>query len=285
MCFKLLEDKKSLEDMICEQVVNDYFTPNIKAEVILDTLLTPYVSQILRNERGIDAVFLTKEMSIPEGDTFGSAAPKIDYVLAGREAIYLVELKTTDSSIDDAQAESYLNHCQDKLFGEKLGRQLLFILDKPGSTFTLHLDNPDKWGQTADWDDDTLKKAFKTIMHKRFKPFSFSENMVCQKGKCAANARSLILKNKWTQRKEYRSRKYLYTLAQLVDYLNENEGKNSLWNKPIEVIYLTPDGGDITGGGKTCPGISLRTAVRNLCPIPGEEPYINLLQSIIAKIY
>ena len=122
-------------------------------------------------------------------------------------------------------------------------------------------------------------------MHKRFKPFSFSENMVCQKGKCAANARSLILKNKWTQRKEYRSRKYLYTLAQLVDYLNENEGKNSLWNKPIEVIYLMPDGGDITGGGKTCPGISLRTAVRNLCPIPGEEPYINLLQSIIAKIY
>ena len=31
----------SLSDKIEKQVVNDYFTPNIKAEVILDTLLTP----------------------------------------------------------------------------------------------------------------------------------------------------------------------------------------------------------------------------------------------------
>ena len=31
----------TLSDKIKKQVVNDYFTPNIKAEVILDTLLTP----------------------------------------------------------------------------------------------------------------------------------------------------------------------------------------------------------------------------------------------------
>ena len=31
-------------------VVSDYFTPNIKAEVILDTLLTPYVKQMLWND-------------------------------------------------------------------------------------------------------------------------------------------------------------------------------------------------------------------------------------------
>ena len=47
-------------------VVNDYFTPNIKAEVILDTLLTPYVKQMLWNECGIHADFLTKEMSMEE---------------------------------------------------------------------------------------------------------------------------------------------------------------------------------------------------------------------------
>ena len=29
--------------------VNDYFTPNIKAEVILDTLLTPYIPRILKS--------------------------------------------------------------------------------------------------------------------------------------------------------------------------------------------------------------------------------------------
>lgn len=33
----------TLKETIEQQVVNDYFTPNIKAEVILDTLLTPYI--------------------------------------------------------------------------------------------------------------------------------------------------------------------------------------------------------------------------------------------------
>ena len=48
-------------------VVNDYFTPNIKAEVILDTLLTPYSTQIVQgqlNELVGSLTFLTKEMSL-----------------------------------------------------------------------------------------------------------------------------------------------------------------------------------------------------------------------------
>ena len=40
--------EKTLRQIICDQVVNDYFTPNIKAEVILDTLLTPYSTQIVQ---------------------------------------------------------------------------------------------------------------------------------------------------------------------------------------------------------------------------------------------
>ena len=47
--------------------VNDYFTPNIKAEVILDTLLTPYIPRILKSRYDdIDAVLLAKEMSMIE---------------------------------------------------------------------------------------------------------------------------------------------------------------------------------------------------------------------------
>ena len=38
----------SLSGTIKHWVVNDYFTPNIKAEVILDTLLTPYSTQIVQ---------------------------------------------------------------------------------------------------------------------------------------------------------------------------------------------------------------------------------------------
>ena len=48
-------------------VVSDYFTPNIKAEVILDTLLTPYSTQIVQgqlNELVGSLTFLSKEMSL-----------------------------------------------------------------------------------------------------------------------------------------------------------------------------------------------------------------------------
>ena len=52
---------------IKQWIVNDYFTPNIKAEVILDTLLTPYSTQIVQgqlNELVGSLTFLSKEMSL-----------------------------------------------------------------------------------------------------------------------------------------------------------------------------------------------------------------------------
>lgn len=274
--------KKTISGTIKEWVVNDYFTPNIKAEVILDTLLTPYVAQIVERKLGKqdgELTFLTKEMSIPASDTFGSSAPKIDYVLASRETVYLVELKTTDSSINDLQTANYLNNCPGKPFGERLGRQLLFILDKPDDTFTLHLlDDSDKWGAPSQWDDETLKNVFQAIISKSFHvPAGAAGNS------CAEKARELIRSNNWTQRGKYRSRKYLYTLGQLIDYLNID--KSGLWKKPMEVIYLTPYGVDIAAEGKACTSISLRKAVGELQPKPGDEEYVELLQSIIAAIY
>ena len=53
----MAEQVNGLMKQLKKWVVNDYFTPNIKAEVILDMLLTPYVGQLLKNECGIDAVF------------------------------------------------------------------------------------------------------------------------------------------------------------------------------------------------------------------------------------
>ena len=118
----------SLSDTITKWVINDYFTPNIKAEVILDTLLTPYIPQILKDKLDIDAVFLTKEMSIPKKTLPGNTGPKVDYVLAGPDTVYLVELKTTDSSIDAGQASFYREICQVKTnFGPVLGKRLLSI--------------------------------------------------------------------------------------------------------------------------------------------------------------
>ena len=100
-------------------IVNDYFTPNIKAEVILDTLLTPYVTEILKDQTAFkgELHFITKEMSVLEskeseqGSGYGNRGTKIDYVLGDEEAIYLVELKTTGSSINLEQADRYLRNC------------------------------------------------------------------------------------------------------------------------------------------------------------------------------
>ena len=52
--------EKTLRQIICDQVVNDYFTPNIKAEVILDTLLTPYIKQMLKAQLNIDDKVIDK---------------------------------------------------------------------------------------------------------------------------------------------------------------------------------------------------------------------------------
>ena len=67
----------SLSGTIKHWVVNDYFTPNIKAEVILDTLLTPNISQILKNQLDIDAELLTKEMSIQDKNGSDNRGAKI----------------------------------------------------------------------------------------------------------------------------------------------------------------------------------------------------------------
>lgn len=207
--------QQSLAEMLKKWVVNDYFTPNVKAEVILDMLLSEYIHELVEG-----AVLATKEMSIPMGELFGSIGPKIDYILAG-DKVYLVELKTTNSSDNGKQAGRYLDACQGAFFGERLGRQLLEILRKK-AVFDLEL------GSHESWDDYILQGAFDTILE--------NYGIKVQEGHRAEQALKLIREQKWTQSKKYRSRKYLYTLGQLADHSGE------LWNKQMEVVYLTPDG-------------------------------------------
>ncbi len=111
-------------------VVNDYKTPGIKAEVIIDMLLSEYVAEIVQNainegKEEKDKVVLelvSKEFPIR---TLTGDAPnfqvnktnrnaKVDYLLASKkpdnsdapwqpEKLYFVELKTTKDSFDDDQ--------------------------------------------------------------------------------------------------------------------------------------------------------------------------------------
>lgn len=159
-----MSELSALAKEIKKWVVNDYFTPNIKAEVILDTLLTPYIPQIL-NSYGIDAAFLTKEMSLrgvqdDEGQE-SNRGSKIDYVLADKQKniIYLMELKTTDSSMNAEQLSLYASLVNEPTtFGAVLGKRLLNILME-----SFQLDDLEGAG------DDRLKDAWKKIWNKRKK--------------------------------------------------------------------------------------------------------------------
>lgn len=117
------EEQDNLHDALKELIVNDYFTPNIKAEVILDALLTPYVAGIVKEqlEDVGNIELIAKEMSLhdPKNPDKSDRGPKVDYVLADEKYVYLVELKTTESSEDGKQRARY-EALTRKRFGESL---------------------------------------------------------------------------------------------------------------------------------------------------------------------
>lgn len=224
-----------LSDTITKWVVNDYFTPNIKAEVILDTLLTPYIGKILQEKLGSNTEpdFLAKEMSLrgvqdDEGQE-SNLGSKIDYVLADKQenTVYLVELKTTDSSINADQLSLYDSLVKETTtFGDVLGKRLLNILSESFS-----LDDLKGTG------DDRLKDAWKQIWMKMSDYDPKDKNPV-KGASCAESAINLIKAKGWAWRSGQRSRKYLYTLGQLMDYLGD--GNKHLWNREVKIIYLLP---------------------------------------------
>lgn len=269
----------SLSDTIKELVVNDYFTPNIKAEVILDTLLTQYIEKIVESQMGAQVgrlTFLTKEMSIVEKGKTDNRGTKIDYVLEDeRGFVYLVELKTTSGSISGDQIERYIDNCCGKTFGESLGDKLLCLVRE-------------KFPKAS----DKLKNL--TALQER------------RKG-CADRARNYLKESKRAS-----TNKYIYTLGQLLDH--HDGDLETLWKAPMRLIYLTPDGKNVFPGSPrrknkqdqekaerqwkerkqewdqfylgpkgVNSSVSLVKAEKNLRCM--EEEYAQLLADIIAAIY
>lgn len=259
---KIMEPDKCIK----EWIINDYFTPNIKAEVILNTLLTPFVAEIIEEQMkdpGKDGhkgslegelSFITKEMSIMESEDEdsevkginGNRGTKIDYVLGDEKAIYLVELKTTDSNTK--QAERYLENCCGKTFGEVFGNRLLSIMRSAfGTTYRQKFPEPLESSEDIvgpQWKEENLSEAFSLVFEpdilKGFRNINESYMRKLPTEKYANAARELIRKAGWTQKDGTRSRKYLYTAGQLLEYCKKYQ--RTLWDKPLQLIYLTPQG-------------------------------------------
>lgn len=255
----MTEPENNLAQEIKKWVVNDYFTPNIKAEVILDALLTRYIAEIIEEQFRDGPCFqgtlrfVTKEMSVRdlekpvENSSYGNMGTKIDYILGDEQAFYLVELKTTDSSIERTQADRYRSNCSgsDKTFGTVFGQKLLSIVkDSFAKTYAKEFHK--KFGEDpAAWNDETLEAAFQLVFdaaHLGGK-YDAATPSLCY----AEAAKRLIQKAGWAQSDSTRSRKYLYTMGQLLDYRTaighqQELTKDTFWNRPLKLIYLTPSG-------------------------------------------
>lgn len=97
--------------LVKEWTVRDYFTPGMKAEVIIDMLISDFVEDLIGshywgNEQGEHQVtLLMKEFPIRTNEENNRNA-KVDYLVSvDREKLVLIELKTTDDSFDKNQLE------------------------------------------------------------------------------------------------------------------------------------------------------------------------------------
>lgn len=229
----MTEKVESMRDKIKRWTVNDYFTPNIKAEVILDTLLTPYITEIIEDQMGTKVgklTLLTKEMSIQEAGGKDDRGAKIDYVLEDeKKYIYLVELKTTNGSVYNSQVERYVKNCCDqisgtvKTFGEVIGDKLLSII---GKRYPLRAEGK-RYPSAEPWLKDPVS-AFQTV------------TAGCNGKLNEEKARDYLEKNGRAS-----TYKYLYTMGQIMDHHPDTDSLKGLWNYPIRLIYLTPDGGNV----------------------------------------
>lgn len=243
------------ENTIKKWTINDYYTPAVKAEVILDMLLSPYIAEVVADQLG-DQIhgklrLVTKEMSISNDQKDSDLGSKIDYILSDDVNVYLVELKTSNDSIKGEQAKRYVTNCladkgkgDPETFGSVLGKQLVRILWKKMDLGGEKLNADAPIYSVVDFcekGDDGLQALFEEIWDMQSKPRR-------NRGKGPAPARDksrsaqqealdLIRYKSWTS-----TSKYFYTLGQILDYLNENEQSNGLWEKPLRLIYVTPDG-------------------------------------------
>lgn len=259
---------KSISDIIKENVISDYFTPSIRAEVIFDMLLTPkpYIEDLIngqiRDENGnpIKAKFLAKEMSIEEDGSVNNSGKKIDYVLEDSEFVYFVELKTTNGSMNQKQWNAYKDNCKGvkidkktgkyplKSFGEVAGNRLIKIIcDEFGKTFrkTFLGENADGWNNDkynelkSEWSFKKLQKAFSDV----FTGSYYSKEDKSPIFGFASKAKELIFKEKWAVASEMHSKKYLYTMGQILDnHERYKQTKPDLWDKKVKLIYITPNG-------------------------------------------
>ncbi len=238
--------EKDLKKIISEEVVNDYYTAGIKAEVILDMLLRPVIENVLGGLGYPSIKFITKEFPIPTKANDEKANDEkandnhncnVDYLMHDDNNVYLVELKTNNTSKNKDQLENYIDQFSNNKteFGDVFGQRFIWMLNHcsasgigKGKGF-----DENEWSELKSklgngHDVECLKKLFNKII-------SFKNNISYDEiTKYSQKAIKYLKKSKRTG-----SAKYIFQAGQILDSLDSNS--KSWWDKDVQLIYIVPD--------------------------------------------
>ena len=111
-------------NLIESWTLNDFCTPNIKAEVIFDMLLSPFITDIVKEGMNSNGRFVLLAKEFPLKVYENNKGPKVDYLLMddGTSDLYIVELKTDNNSFDVEQYNKYLKAIKNSNIGENFCR-------------------------------------------------------------------------------------------------------------------------------------------------------------------
>ena len=111
-------------NLIESWTLNDFCTPNIKAEVIFDMLLSPFITDIVKEGMNSNGRFVLLAKEFPLKVYENNKGPKVDYLLMDDSTndLYLVELKTDNNSFNKKQYSIYLETQKNSDIGENFCR-------------------------------------------------------------------------------------------------------------------------------------------------------------------
>lgn len=229
MCGSEQSKYKNVLDDIEKNIVNDYFTPNIKAEVIFDMLMTDTVADIVGHYVKEDVHFITKEMSLAISDE-NLEGKKVDYVLASKECIYLIELKTTTGSYNEDQKKFY-----SKYLKNDFSLMLTTLLDIADSKFG------NKTIRESIKQGANLIENLRLFFEARIDTYKNQRTGIKLEKNLANNAdRAKAYLKKYKCESSW---EYLYTMGQILDYFDKNQDNGNNWEQfSLKLVYITPRG-------------------------------------------
>lgn len=198
-----------------EWTINDYFTPNIKAEVIWDMLLSEIIGEIAAfglKRPTQDIRFVSKELPIIDGNQTNKGS-KIDYVLADEKDVYLVELKTTSGRFEYEQLKKYLYTITHHTFAF-LENNLLRILNHKTDV--------------CKSEDENLEKCITAFYNKK-NPKNKLENITGHWLAVKESLRRILAKSNNPS-----SLKYYYSALQITHFDKKLSEKN------LKLLYMMP---------------------------------------------